>query len=79
LFESAFKKRLARTRIGNKSANEIILAAMDAEYRAKLAGELAIHLRQGRGGDLSEELRSEEILGRDLAAQPAHHVLRAPI
>lgn len=35
LFESAFKKRLARTRIGNKSANEIILAAMEADYRAK--------------------------------------------
>lgn len=35
LFESAFKKRLAATKIGNKSANEVILAAMEAEYRAK--------------------------------------------
>ena len=43
------------------------------EYRAELAGELAVHLRERLGGDLGEELRSEEILGRDLAAQPPHH------
>ena len=36
IFESAFKKRLARTHVGNKAANEVILAAMEADYRAKM-------------------------------------------
>lgn len=35
IFESAFKKRLANTRIGNKAANEVIIAAMAAEMKAK--------------------------------------------
>jgi|OM-RGC.v1.031982251 hypothetical protein len=35
MFESAFKQRLAKTKIGNKSANEIFIAAMEAEYKAK--------------------------------------------
>ena len=35
IFETAFKKRLARTRIGNQAANEVIMAAMEQDYKAK--------------------------------------------
>ena len=64
LFESAFKKRLAMTKIGNKSANEVILAAMEAEYRAKREYQrkrrqsLAVAKTASMGGSVQDDVSS---------------------